>query len=154
MGYQRWSSGHMQSKGMLACLNQHGRISEMKGKTKVLWCTSNSYITTMRDVSGLNRSTLGGVTGYILSRRGITVLCHRLLGKWHQTRLLLSVTSANVFCWLLNLNRASCCGWICSIIYSLPGRVQLSEHCQHSQWTHARIKNCKFFVLNESKSVI
>ena len=31
--------------------------------------------------------------------------------------------------------------------------VQLSERCQPSQRMHARIKNCKFFGPNESKSV-
>ena len=31
--------------------------------------------------------------------------------------------------------------------------IQLSERCQPSQRTHTRIKNCKFFVPNESKSV-
>ena len=31
--------------------------------------------------------------------------------------------------------------------------VQLSERCQPSQRTHTRIKNCKFYGLNESKSV-
>ena len=31
--------------------------------------------------------------------------------------------------------------------------VQLSECCQPSQRTHARIKNCKFFGPNKSKSV-
>ena len=79
----------------------------------------NSYITSTRDVKSRRPRAR---SGYIPSRRGITVLCHRLLGKWRQTRLLLSVTSANVFCWLLNSNRASCCGWICCVIYSLPGR--------------------------------
>ena len=31
--------------------------------------------------------------------------------------------------------------------------VQLSERCQPSQRMHTRIKNCKFFGPNESKSV-
>jgi len=31
--------------------------------------------------------------------------------------------------------------------------VQLSEFCQPSRRMHARIKNCKFFVPNESKSL-
>ena len=32
--------------------------------------------------------------------------------------------------------------------------VQLSEHCQPSQRTHARIKNCKFFGPNESNQFL
>ena len=51
--------------------------------------TCNSYITSTRDVSGLNCDALGryapsGVaieTGYIPSRRDISVLCQRLLSK-------------------------------------------------------------------------
>ena len=31
--------------------------------------------------------------------------------------------------------------------------VQLSEHCRPSRRMHARIKNCKFFDLNKSKSL-
>ena len=37
----------------------------------------------------------------------------------------------------------SCCGWICSIIYSLPGPSAFSdvEFCHRSRRMQARIKN-------------
>ena len=95
----------------------------------------------------------GSSSSYIPSRHGISVLWHWLLRKWLQTWLLPCVMLSNVFCWLLNSNRMSCCVQICIAISDGTCHFCLSEFCQPTRIAHATIMNCKFLGLNESKSL-
>ena len=91
--------------------------------------------------------------GWSTSRHGISVLCHRLLGKLHQTQLLPCVMSSKI-CFVgfsIQIERAAVAEFV--VLFTHCQAAQLSEHCQPSQRMHTRIKNCILFGPNKSKSL-
>ena len=104
--------------------------------------TSNSYITSTRDVSGLNCAPRGRSDKPDTSRVGVVcVLCDRLLSKWRQTQLLPCTTSCK--CVLLASQRIEQAAVAESVVlFTHCQAIQHSEHCQPSRRSHARIKNC------------